>query len=471
MIDRLANIVGPKGFTVDANEMAPWCRDWRGRYQGRARAMVSPQTTREVASIVAYARANNVALVPQGGNTGTVGGATPSADGDQIILSLRRMNQIRSVNREARLAVAEAGVILETLHEAVADHGCRFPLTLGAKGSATIGGLVSTNAGGTQALRFGAMRSLVLGIEAVLPDGSLYDGLSALKKDNRGYDLDQLLIGAEGTLGIVTAACLRLVPQIEDSATAWIGVATPKDALVMLRQMEAVSGSAIESFEIIADRTLNAALHHITGTRAPLSGQHDWHILIDYVGVNAASKIEELIMRALADGQAQDAVLATNSAQAGAFWHIRDSLSSAEKMTGPAVQHDLSVPVDVMPDFIVTVSQAVEQRFAGTKASAFGHLGDGNLHFHVRAPAGADPNIWREGQGQDIARFVHDLATNAGGSISAEHGIGQSLKSELLRLASPARINALRAIKKAFDPDNIMNPGKLVPLASNGPAA
>lgn len=239
----------------------------------------------------------------------------------------------------------------------------------------------------------------------------------------------------------------------------------------MLRQMEAVSGSAIESFEIIADRTLNAALHHITGTRAPLSGQHDWHILIDYVGVNAASKIEELIMRALADGQAQDAVLATNSAQAGAFWHIRDSLSSAEKMTGPAVQHDLSVPVDVMPDFIVTVSQAVEQRFAGTKASAFGHLGDGNLHFHVRAPAGADPNIWREGQGQDIARFVHDLATNAGGSISAEHGIGQSLKSELLRLASPARINALRAIKKAFDPDNIMNPGKLVPLASNGPAA
>ncbi len=471
MIDGLANMLGAKGFTADPADIEPWCRDWRGRYQGRARAMVSPSNTNEVAAVVAYARDHRVALVPQGGNTGTVGGATPSTDGDQIIVSLRRMNHIRLLDPEASLAVAEAGVILETFHQAVAVQGSRFPLTLGAKGSATIGGLVSTNAGGTQVLRFGAMRSLVMGIEAVLPDGSIYNGLSALKKDNRGYNINQLLIGAEGTLGIVTAACLHLVPQIEDSATAWIGVATPSDALLILRQFEAVSGNAIESFEIIANRTLAAALQHIVGSRAPLAGQHDWHILADYVGADADNRLQALVIAALAAGHAQDAVIAANSAQVAAFWHLRDSLSNAEKLTGPAVQHDLSVPVDAMPSFILAVSSAVEARFVGTQASAFGHLGDGNLHFHVRAPVGADPNSWRDGQGQEIARFVHDIATEAGGSISAEHGIGQSLKSELLRLSSPAQIHAMRAIKTAFDPDNIMNPGKLVPLASLAPAA
>ena len=471
MIDGLADMLGAKGFTADPFEMEPWCRDWRGRYEGCARAMVSPRNTDEVAQVVTYAREHRIALVPQGGNTGTVGGATPSIAGDQVIVSLRRMNHIRLLDPEASLAVAEAGVILEAFHQAAAVQGHRFPLTLGAKGSATIGGLVSTNAGGTQVLRFGTMRSLVMGVEAVLPDGSIYNGLSALKKDNRGYDIDQLLIGAEGTLGIVTAACLHLVPAIKDSATAWIGVATPRDALLMLRLFEAAAGDAIESFEIIANRTLAAALQHIAGTRAPLVGQHDWHILVDYVGADADLKLHTLVIDALAAGLAQDAVIAANSAQAAAFWHLRDSLSSAERSIGPAVQHDLSVPVDAMPHFITSVSQAVEAHFAGTQASAFGHLGDGNLHFHVRAPAGADPNTWRDDQGQVIARFVHDRVIAAGGSISAEHGIGQSLKSELLRLSSPAQIQALRAIKTAFDPDNIMNPGKLVPLASDAPAA
>ena len=471
VLDALVSIVGEKGFTADPLEMAPWCRDWRGRYEGRALAMVSPADTAEVARVVNFARERGLSLVPQGGNTGTVGGATPNAEGTQLILSLRRMNQISLIDPVANLALVEAGVILETLHNAAAEHQRRFPLTLGAKGSATIGGLVSTNAGGTQVLRFGTMRALVMGIEAVLPDGSIYNGLSPLKKDNRGYDINQLLIGAEGTLGIVTAACLRLVPEINDIATAWVGVSNPESALAMLRDMEGASGDAIESYEIIAKRTLQAALRHISGTRAPLTGDHDWHILIDYVGASATEALEALVMQALSRGQAQDAVIAANTAQAAAFWHIRESLSAAEKATGPAVQHDLSVPVDIMPRFIASVSTAVEQEFEGVLTSAFGHLGDGNLHFHVRAPAGADPAMWREHQGQEIARYVHDLVIAAGGSISAEHGIGQSLKSELLRLSSPARIHAMRAIKIAFDPDGLMNPGKLVPLASDAPAA
>lgn len=451
--------------------MAPWCSDWRGRYHGRARAILSPRTADEVSALVRLANGHGAALVPQGGNTGTVGGATPSAAGTEFIVSLRRMTAIRYLDAEAGLVVAEAGVILETLHGAALAAGKRFPLSLGAKGSATIGGLVSTNAGGTQVLRFGTMRSLVLGIEAVLPDGSLYGGLSALKKDNRGYDLRQLMIGAEGTLGIVTAASLRLVDAVQDSATAWVGVASPATALRLLRNIEHSSGDAIESFEIIDDRSLTAVLTHIPGTRPPLTSRHPWHILIDYVGDDATAALSALIGAAIEARLVDDAVIAANSAQAAAFWHIRESLSAAEKATGSATQHDLSVPVDAMPEFIVSASAAVEARFSGTTAIAFGHLGDGNVHFHVRAPADCDRETWRETHGDIITRFVHDLVIAAGGSISAEHGIGQSLRTELLRLSSFAQLSALRAIKSALDPTGIMNPGKLVPLASDIVAA
>jgi FAD/FMN-containing dehydrogenase len=471
VIEALAAIVGAKGLVTDATDMAPWCSDWRGRYHGKALCIVSPASTAEVSRVVALADERGVALVPQGGNTGTVGGATPSADGHQVILSLRRMNAIRTLDPANNIAVVEAGVILENLHNAAASAGRRFPLSLAAKGSATVGGLVSTNAGGTQVLRFGTMRALVLGLEVVLPDGQIHNGLSVLSKDNRGYDLTQLMIGAEGTLGIVTAASLRLVPAIADSATTWIGVDNPETALAMLRAMEAASGSAIESFEIIAAKSLAAVLTHVSGTRAPLEGDHAWHVLIDYVGQGAAPALEALVASAIENGQVQDAVIAANSAQAAAFWNIRESLSAAEKATGPAVQHDLSVPVAAMPGFILSASAAVEAEFAGTTAIAFGHLGDGNVHFHVRSPAGSDPATWRNNEGEIIAKFVHDLVISAGGSISAEHGIGQSLRAELLRLSSPARITALRAIKAALDPQGIMNPGKLVPLASDAPAA
>ena len=474
-LDRFRQLLGPKGFCDAADEIAPWLDDWRGHVRGASPALLSPASTQEVAATVMMAGELGVPLVPQGGNTSTVAGATPPGDGSALILSLRRMNQIRAINSQGFDAVAEAGVILANFHDAVAAHCLRFPLTLASKGSATIGGLVSTNAGGTQVLRFGTMRGLVMGIEAVLPNGEIHHGLAPLKKDNRGYDLNHLLIGAEGTLGIVTAATLKLVPAIADRAVGWIGVASPQAALCLLRMIEAQSGNAVESFEILPAQTLTRVLQHIPGTRAPLLGAHPWHALVEYVeseaGRAALGGLEPLLAEALRDGYAQDAVIAANDTQADAFWRLRDSISEAERASGPAVQHDVSVPVDSMPDFMLSAAAAIEATFLGTTAIAFGHLGDGNVHFHVKAPPGADDKSWRAETGTKATQVVHDLVVAAGGSISAEHGIGQIKRAELLRLSDPARISALRAIKAALDPQGIMNPGKLVPLASDAPPA
>lgn len=464
-------VLGPKGISCDADDMAPWLNDWRGIYHGAAMAMLSPATTDEVAALIKIAAQHRCALVPQGGNSSMVGGATPLADAESLIVSLRRMNRIRQIDTDGASVIAEAGVILETLHGAASEVALRFPLTLGAKGTATIGGLISTNAGGTQVLRFGTMRKLVLGIEAVLPDGSVYDGLAALKKDNRGYDLTQLLAGAEGTLGIITAANLRLAPAISNRAAAWIGVESPQTALRMLRFFEARSGEAIESFEIIPADTLTLVLRHVSGTRAPLASAWPWQVLVEYVStaptVAADAGLLALVSAGHEAGLVGDAVLAKNEAEILAFWRLRDSISEAERAAGPAVQHDISVPVNAMPDFMIDAAAAVEARFAGVVASAFGHLGDGNVHFHVRAPAGVDAVAWRAGPGRAASRMVYDLVSAAKGSISAEHGIGQMKRAELLRLSDPARITLLRAIKNALDPLGIMNPGKLVPLASD----
>ena len=468
LLDRLRALLGPKGFSTDPEQLAPHLSDWRGRYHGRARALLSPATAAEVAAIVALCAAAGAPLVPRGGNTSMVGGATPDGSGDALLLSTRRLNRIRSLDAAAGIAVCEAGVILAELHEAALAVGRRFPLTLGARGSATIGGLVSTNAGGTQVLRFGPMRALVLGLEAVLPDGSLFEGLTALRKDNRGYDLRQLLIGAEGTLGIVTAASLHLVPAIGERAVAWVGLADPARALSLLRHLEATMGEAIESFELVPKSALDLVLEHIPGTRAPLAASAPWNVLVEAVAPMSAPGPEPLLYEglrsALETGLAGDAVIAASEAQAGAFWHLRDSISEAEKKDGPATKHDLSVAVEAMPGFMTGAAAAVEARFPGTSVNAFGHLGDGNVHFNVRAPAGAAPG-WVEKEGEAVSRYVHDLVTEAGGSISAEHGIGQMKRAELGRLADPARLLALRAIKQALDPLNIMNPGKLVPAA------
>jgi len=464
LVEDVRSRFGRKAAVTDPADIEPWVTDWRGRYHGKAKAILAPSSTQEVAAIVGLAADRHVPLVPQGGNTSMVGGATPPPDGSALILSLRRMNRLLSISAEHNLAVAEAGMILADLHDQAAAVGRRFPLTLGARGSCTVGGLVSTNAGGTQVLRFGTMRALVAGLEAVLPDGSVHNGLSGLQKDNRGYSLDQLLIGAEGTLGVVTAAALRLVPAVHARAVGWAGVADPQSALALLRDFEAKT-DRIEGFELIPGDSLGLVLKHIHGTRSPLAGEHPWHVLIEATSASAeldpVALLQSLLASALETGLLEDAMVASSEAQAEALWKIRDSISEAERAEGPSTAHDISVAVAGMPRFLLEAKSAVESAFPGTVASAFGHLGDGNLHFHVRAGSRASPD-WHEREGPKITRFVDDLVTAAGGSISAEHGIGQMKRGELERLAPPGDLAALRAIKHALDPLGIMNPGKLV---------
>ena len=461
----LAGLLGPRGFSRDPADLAPWLTDWRGRYTGAAAALLSPGSVDEVREIVARCAAARVGLVPQGGNTSMVGGATPDAGGEALLLSLRRLNRIRSLSTDENVLVAEAGVILTQVHEAAEQAGRRFPLSLGAKGSATIGGLVSTNAGGTQVLRFGPMRSLVLGIEAVLADGSLYSGLSALRKDNRGYDLKQLLIGAEGTLGIVTAAALKLVPAPGSRAVAWVGLESPAAALGLLRQLEGRLGECVEGFELVPREVLVSVLAHIPGVRAPLAEHHPWNVLVEMVsppsGADAESALADALGEGLESGLARDATIAASEAQAQGLWRIRESVAEAERLEGPSAKHDISVPVSRLPDFMTRAEAEIGRAFPGARIVAFGHLGDGNLHYNVLPPQDADAKGWMMEKAARLTELVHDLVTAEGGSISAEHGIGQYKIGELVRTADPALLRGQAAIKQALDPAGILNPHKL----------
>jgi FAD/FMN-containing dehydrogenase len=469
-LSELRSILGPKGYSDDQDVISPWLTDWRGRFTGAAAALLSPATTQEVAAIVRIAAKYRLSLVPQGGNSGMVAGATPNSSGDQLILSMRRMNNITAIDADSGLISCEAGVILQNLHEAAAKAGRRFPLTLGGKGSATVGGLISTNAGGTQVLRHGTMRLLVAGLEAVLPDGSIYDAMAPLKKDNRGYDLKQLLIGGEGTIGVVTKAVLQTVPALIDRCVVWAGIDSPQQAYELLLFMQKHGRDRLEGFEILPQRALGAVLTHISGTRPPLDSTHRWHALMEFVQDDPAqSSPGELAMHLLEDAIGhnllENATIARSDVQAEAFWKIRDSIAEAERAAGAALQHDISVPVAAMARFIEQESPRIEADYPGTKTVAFGHLGDGNIHFHVKAPEGVDVAAWYAGDGKAITSHVYDRVRAYGGSLSAEHGIGQSKIDEFARLSEPARLSALRAIKSAFDPLGIMNPGKLVPLA------
>lgn len=463
-----AALLGERGLTRDADLLQPWLTDWRGRFTGRALAMASPASTEDVSALMKLCARRGVPVVPQGGNSGMSGGATPDESGHALLLSLRRMNAIRRLDPQAREATCEAGVILQTLHEAAAAQDLRFPLTLGGKGSATIGGLVSTNAGGTQVLRHGSMRAQVLGIEAVLADGSVFNALVPLKKDNRGFDLKQLLIGSEGTLGIVTAATLRLLPAVADRAVLWAGLGSIAAARELLLHSERLAGDALEGFEVLPRHSLEAVLAHVPGSRSPLAGSHAWHALIELTAdIARASTLpqlaEDLLASAFEAGLVEDATIAANEAQAEQFWLIRDEISPSERALGPAMQHDISVPVARMADFVAAAVPDVEARFPGTQAIAFGHLGDGNVHFHVIAPPGSARGAWEAGDGKAISHYVHDLVTRWGGSISAEHGIGQLKVDDLARLGDPVQLAMMRAVKRALDPQGLLNPGKLVP--------
>lgn len=463
-----AKLLGPRGFTRDADLVTPWLTDWRGRYHGQALALVSPADTGEVSALVRLCSEYGIAIVPQGGNSGMSGGATPDSSGNSIIVSLRRMNRILELDVEGKKVTCQAGVILQSLHEAAAASDLRFPLTLGGKGSATIGGLISTNAGGTQVLRHGTMRAQVLGLEAVMADGSVFDSLVPLKKDNRGFDLKQMLIGSEGTLGIVTAATLRLLPAIGGRVVAWVGLDSISSARKLLLLCESVSSDRLEGFEVVPRHCLSAVLDHLPDARSPLSDQREWNVLVEWVATAGSQDqvrqtAEAVLGNALESGLIADAALAANETQAEAMWHLRDSISVAERAIGPAMQHDISVPVAAMAKFVEETVPAVEAEFPGTRALAFGHLGDGNVHFHVLAPAGAVPGKWEEREGKAISMYVHDQVKLFGGSISAEHGIGQMKRDELGRLGDPVALSLMRSVKRALDPANLLNPGKLVP--------
>lgn len=465
----LQDQLSPKTIITDGDEIAPWLTDWRGRYHGRALALAQPDNVPDLSKIVRLCADRRIAIVPQGGNSGMSGGATPDGTGKALLLSLRRMNRIREFDANERTVVAEAGVILQNLHELTEKKGLRFPLTLGGKGSATIGGLVSTNAGGTQVLQHGNMREQVLGIEAVLPDGQVHNGLPWLKKDNRGYDLKHLFIGAEGTLGVVTAARLRLLPTVIDRAVIWCGLSDLRTAKELMALFQEMSGPRLEGFEILPGHCLSNVLSHVPDTRNPLADIHEWNVLIEIVRSHEDDSAPDalgmqILEAALDQGLVNDATIASSEAQAEQLWRIRDSISEAERAQGPAVQHDISVPVRDMADFIIAAVKDVENAFPGTRAVAFGHMGDGNVHFHVIAPKGSSPDRWYSADAGKVSHHVNDLVTSWSGSISAEHGIGQMKAGELERLASPARMHALRAIKQGFDPLNIMNPGKIIPL-------
>lgn len=442
-------------WSEDLDLIGPRLIDWRGRYKGATPLLLLPRDVATLQTIVRVAAAHSVALVPQGGNTGLVGGGIPPADGSAVLVSCTRLNRIRQVDVAGQLLVAEAGVILADVHALAAEHGLAFPLSLGAKGSATMGGLASTNAGGVQVLRHGTMRALVAGLEAVLPNGSVLHQLQGLAKDNTGLDIKQLLIGAEGTLGFITAVALKLVPAPAYRAVAWAGVDRPQSALALLARLRQLSGGQVESFELIPADGVDLVATQL-GLTSPLGGRHAWACLVELAG---PQPLDDVMARGLAD--ADDAVIAQSDAQAAALWRRREELPLAERRDGPAVHHDIAVPVSAMADFAEMATAVVEAEFPGARVLAFGHLGDGNLHFNVRAPAGDGAAEWMADQRMAITARVHDLVAAAGGSISAEHGIGVMKRDDLARLGDPARLAAMRAVKQALDPIGIMNPGKV----------
>jgi FAD/FMN-containing dehydrogenase len=462
IIDRLKQAAGAGGFSDDPNEITPHLVEWRGRYQGHSPLLLKPHTTAQVSAILSICNATRTPIVPQGGNTGLVGGQIPLEG--EILLSLAHMNRVRQMDGRAMHAIAEAGVVLADMQRAADEAGAYFPLSLAAEGSATLGGNLSTNAGGVNVLRYGSARQLALGLEVVLADGRVLDLLRTLQKDNTGYDLKQMFIGAEGTLGVITAAALKLFPKPQARETAFIGVPGPAAAIALLRQMEKTSGGLLSAFELIPRIGLELVLAHVAQTCDPLASPAPWYVLLEATSAGAAplrEMIESGISAALGSGVATDAVLAASDAQRAALWRLRESLSEAQKRDGASLKHDVSVPLDSIPEFISRVAAAVEGAVPGARPVPFGHVGDGNIHFNFGAPKGGDGNAFLARR-DEVARVVHDLVHGFNGSISAEHGLGIAKRDEILRYRTAAEMDVMRALKLALDPNNILNPGKVL---------
>jgi FAD/FMN-containing dehydrogenase len=465
LLDDLAGIVGAANVLTDAADLAPHLVDWRGRYRGRARCLVKPGATGEVAAVVRRCVAERVPMLPQGGNTGLVGGGTPDDSGGTVIISLARMRRIREVDPVNFTLTAEAGCLLREVQTAAEEADRLFPLSLAAEGSCQIGGNLSTNAGGVHVLRYGNMRELTLGLEVVLPDGSIWEGLRALRKDNTGYDLKQLFIGAEGTLGVITAAVLKLFPRPRAQAVAWLAVPAPAAAVELLSSMRSEFGDRVTAFEIIAASALELVLVHIPGAVQPLADPRAWQVLVelsDTAGDRALSgALETMLAGAMEAGAVEDAVVAQSGAQAQALWKLRESISEAQRIEGFSIKHDISVPVSRIAGFLESAEPRLREAFGQVRIVAFGHIGDGNLHYNLSRPAGLDNDEFIA-QTPLVNRIVHDLVVELGGSISAEHGLGQLKRDEIRRYKSPTELDLMRALKRALDPAGLMNPGKLL---------
>jgi FAD/FMN-containing dehydrogenase len=460
-LDELRAIVGAPYVLTETFAVAPYGTDWRGRYQGQPLCVVRPGTAPEVAAVVRACAERGVAIVPQGGNTGLCGGATPI--GGEVLVSLTRLNRIRAIDPDNNTMVVEAGCTLAAVQAAAADAGRLFPLSLAAEGTATIGGNLSTNAGGVQVLRYGNARELCLGLEVVLPDGQLWDGLRGLRKDNTGYDLKQLFIGAEGTLGLITAAVLKLFSRPRQTATAWATVAAPAQAVALLTRLRESIGGRVTAFELVGRPALDLVLKHIPGSRDPLPEHAAWQVLIelaDTMESDLDAALETTFVAALAAGEASDVAVAGSTAQAQALWALRENIAEAQKIEGVSIKHDIAVPVSRLPEFIARADAALAAAFPGVRIVCFGHLGDGNLHYNQSKPHTQD-NADFIAQTAAVNRIVHDLAHELGGSISAEHGLGQLKRDELPRYKSALEMEMMRAVKRAFDPHTRMNPGKV----------
>jgi D-lactate dehydrogenase (cytochrome) len=463
--DRLIEIVGPAACVSDESAMEPYLHEERGLYRGKAALVVRPGTTAELAAVVATCAAAKVAIVPQGGNTGLCGGAAPHEDGSEIIVSLGRMNKVRAIDPTNFTITVEAGCILADVQRAASEQNCLFPLSLGAEGSCQIGGNLATNAGGINVLRYGNARDLVLGLEVVLPDGRIWNGLRSLGKDNTGYALRQLYVGAEGTLGIITAAVLKLFPRPTETATAMCALNSLEDATKLLNRARALSGDAVTAFELIPRIGLEMCMRHIAGVTDPLQAPHPWYVLIEFStsrpDASVRTSFETLLETAFGEEIITDAVIAESLEQRNNLWRIRESLPEAQKHEGGSIKHDVAVPVSSVPGFITQGMEAIAARFPGARPVPFGHLGDGNIHFNISQPPGADKAGYLS-QWAEMNRVVHDLVMSMNGSISAEHGIGRLKVDEMKHYKDPVELDLMRRLKRAFDPENLMNPGKVV---------
>ncbi|KRR09528.1 FAD-binding oxidoreductase [Bradyrhizobium valentinum] len=461
LIAKFRAIVGDKYAVTDAADIAPYVTEERDLFHGRSPLVLRPGSTAEVSAICKLASEHKIALVPQGGNTGLVGGQTPH--NGEVVVSMRRLDKIREIDPASNTMTCEAGVVLQIAQQRAAEAGRLFPLSLGAEGSCTIGGNLSTNAGGTAALAYGVAREMALGLEVVLADGRILNGLSKLKKDNTGYDLRNLFIGAEGTLGIITAATLKLFPKPHAVETAYVGLKSPAQALKLLSIAQNEAAGSLTSFELLADIAVDFSLRHGIDIRDPLTSKHPWYVLMELSSSrdDASAALESILAKGMEEGIIDDAVIAANLSQRAGFWKLRDEMSAAQKPEGGSIKHDISVPVAAVPAFIEEANAAVVKLIPGSRPVPFGHLGDGNIHYNVSQPIGGDTadfmSRWHE-----VNEVVFAIVLRMGGSISAEHGIGVLKRDELPDVKDKVAIELMRGIKAMLDPLGIMNPGKVL---------